>query len=99
MNDQLYEVQVLAPQLVFVINEMQKEVIDIFADTFKDKDLRTVYKINRIQFTITPIWGKPKCDGDCGMNYCDENGCVDRKRESTHPLAAYPTVDAQKETP
>lgn len=21
-----------------------------------------------------------KCGGDCGMNYCDENGCVERKR-------------------
>lgn len=21
------------------------------------------------------------CEGDCGMNYCDENGCVERKRE------------------
>lgn len=21
------------------------------------------------------------CEGNCGMNYCDENGCVERKRE------------------
>ncbi len=20
------------------------------------------------------------CNGNCGMNYCDENGCIDRKR-------------------
>lgn len=23
---------------------------------------------------------KPPCDGNCGMNYCDENGCIERKR-------------------
>lgn len=23
------------------------------------------------------------CTGNCGMNYCDENGCMERKREST----------------
>jgi hypothetical protein len=22
-----------------------------------------------------------ECGGNCGMNYCDENGCIDRKRE------------------
>lgn len=30
------------------------------------------------------------CDGNCGMNYCDENGCIERKRvliDSFHPLA------------
>ncbi len=25
------------------------------------------------------------CDGDCGMNYCDENGCTERKRVLTDP--------------
>jgi hypothetical protein len=31
------------------------------------------------------------CDGDCGMNYCDENGCPERKRIlTTHcPPDAY----------
>ena len=23
------------------------------------------------------------CDGNCGMSYCDENGCIERKRIST----------------
>jgi 6-pyruvoyl-tetrahydropterin synthase len=22
----------------------------------------------------------PDCDGDCSMNYCDDNGCIERKR-------------------
>ena len=24
-----------------------------------------------------------KCEGNCGMNYCDENGCTERKRQSS----------------
>lgn len=27
-----------------------------------------------------------KCNGNCGLNYCDENGCVERKRVLTDPL-------------
>lgn len=25
------------------------------------------------------------CEGKCGMSYCDNNGCVDRKRISVEP--------------
>jgi hypothetical protein len=25
------------------------------------------------------------CGGNCGMNYCDTNGCIDRKRILTEP--------------
>lgn len=28
---------------------------------------------------------QPECNGDCGMNYCDENGCTERKRVLTSP--------------
>lgn len=28
---------------------------------------------------------KPPCDGNCGMNYCDENGCTERKRNLVEP--------------
>jgi hypothetical protein len=31
--------------------------------------------INRISETASKA-----CDGNCGMNYCDENGCIERKR-------------------
>lgn len=27
-----------------------------------------------------PAGKKQECSGNCGMNYCDENGCLDRKR-------------------
>lgn len=29
---------------------------------------------------------QPKCNGNCGMNYCDENGCVERKRILSEPI-------------
>lgn len=25
------------------------------------------------------------CTGDCGMNYCNENGCIEQKRVSVEP--------------
>ncbi len=31
-----------------------------------------------------------KCNGNCGMNYCDENGCVERKRVLTNPIEITP---------
>ena len=31
----------------------------------------------------TPDQDSPSCNGGCGMNYCDENGCVERKRYLT----------------
>lgn len=27
----------------------------------------------------------PSCNGKCGMNYCDDNGCIERKRELVDP--------------
>jgi hypothetical protein len=27
----------------------------------------------------------PSCEGNCGMNYCDDNGCVERKRILVEP--------------
>jgi len=31
-----------------------------------------------------------KCNGDCGMNYCDENGCMERKRNLVGDVALNP---------
>jgi len=39
-----------------------------------------------ISFRVLSRTGKPKqCNGSCGMNYCDENGCVERKRNLVEP--------------
>jgi hypothetical protein len=27
----------------------------------------------------------PSCEGNCGMNYCDDNGCIERKRILVEP--------------
>ena len=42
--------------------------------------------VNKI-FQKTPKTGysHTPCDGNCGMNYCDENGCTERKRVLTDP--------------
>lgn len=34
-----------------------------------------------------------ECNGNCGMNYCDENGCIDRKRNLV-PSDLLPQVSA-----
>lgn len=26
-----------------------------------------------------------QCEGKCGMSYCDDNGCIDRKRNLVEP--------------
>lgn len=35
-----------------------------------------------------------KCNGNCGMNYCDENGCIDRKRHLVDTANLTPQVSA-----
>ena len=32
------------------------------------------------------ILEKTGCDNFCGMNYCDDNGCLERKRNNVEPL-------------
>jgi len=43
--------------------------------------------VNKI-FRKTPKSGylDTPCQGNCGMNYCDENGCMERKRVLTNPI-------------
>lgn len=40
------------PKTKIVITEKQKEILEMFADTKKDKDLNIIYKINDCEFTI-----------------------------------------------
>ena len=44
-----------------IITEEQFEMICLFSDTYKDEQLRTIYKVNRSEFTVTPI-GKEVLD-------------------------------------
>lgn len=32
-----------------------------------------------------------KCKGNCGTSYCDENGCIDCKRNLAEPIPLPPT--------
>ena len=51
-------------------------VIATKTDVWVNRKLRTPVKNG---FSHTP------CAGNCGMNYCDENGCTERKRVLTDP--------------
>lgn len=49
-------------------------------------------------FTVEEFFDKvgynpaPECKGNCGMNYCDDNGCIDRKRSLVgDPILTAPT--------
>jgi hypothetical protein len=49
---------------------MVAEAMKDFANQYHE------YECNRL--ALRPP--KRECGGNCGMNYCDENGCIDRKR-------------------
>ncbi len=53
-------------------------VVDTKTDVWVDNIFKKRTKIEH-GYSHTP------CLGDCGMNYCDENGCVERKRILTEP--------------
>jgi hypothetical protein len=36
---------------------------------------------------------KPSCSGNCGMNYCDDNGCIERERVHTGNTPIHPNSD------
>lgn len=36
--------------------------------------------------SVFSLFAENKCNGFCGNNYCDENGCVNRKRILTEPF-------------
>ena len=40
-----------------------------------------------LKFDKVVVYGQSEqsCGGNCGMNYCDTNGCIDRKRILTEP--------------
>ena len=38
-----------------------------------------------------------KCNGNCGMNYCDENGCIERKRILTEPCEPEDRIQSERE--
>jgi hypothetical protein len=52
--------------------------------TVKIKSLNQSESGNKIKTDVNEQNDQP-CDGNCGMNYCDTNGCIDRKRILTDP--------------
>jgi hypothetical protein len=53
-------------------DELHSEVWDFNGELITTKEL---YK------RFTKAEDKNECDKPCGMNYCDENGCTNRKRD------------------
>ncbi|HAD11863.1 MAG TPA: hypothetical protein DCF33_05420 [Saprospirales bacterium] len=49
-------------------------------------ELEKTYGLPVLIKTIIAHFEPPACKGDCGMNYCDENGCTERKRVLTDPI-------------
>lgn len=41
----------------------------------------------------------PECEGNCGMNYCDENGCIERKRQYVDGAGPSERVDVVANEP
>ena len=52
------------------VNIFHSEENGLRVSTGKDKPRKTSVK---------------KCNSNCGMNYCDDNGCIERKRVLTNP--------------
>jgi hypothetical protein len=49
------------------------------------KDITFLLENNK-QLTLTDVSHRRElCEGNCGMNYCNENGCVDNKPDVAEP--------------
>jgi len=48
--------------------------------TSKQLEIEVDHAIAQIHLAV-----QSSCSGNCGMNYCDDNGCVERKRNLTEP--------------
>lgn len=64
-----------------VIMQMDQPIIDYF----RKRRAELIAKAESIMKS-------EQCAGNCGMNYCDENGCVERKRELVNPI---PQISSQ----
>jgi len=56
--------------------EQAEEIVQLFAENNDYKQL--------LQSRVSGQ-SELSCGGNCGMNYCDTNGCMDRKRILTEP--------------
>ena len=47
----------------------------------EDFNLKESYILKAIE-----LFNTKKCSGNCGMNYCDDNGCMERTRILVEPI-------------
>ena len=57
---------------------------DIYVETDCSAIYRCLYHADKNKWAEI-VEEEPKCTGDCGANYCDENGCTERKRILVEP--------------
>jgi hypothetical protein len=53
---------------------------------FAEKILPALQKVLKEELAENKDW-EGNCTGNCGMGYCDENGCLDRKKVLTEQVA------------
>lgn len=62
---------------------------------FAEMILPPLQELLKIELNQGIGWAEQEpCDGNCGMNYCDENGCTERKRVLTDPCPPDATYSA-----
>ena len=78
------------------ISEMVSEYLDKYYDpTIQSVGRKTVvwgYTVGFVKELINKTndihdvsQQSEQCEGKCGMSYCDDNGCIDRKRNLVEP--------------
>ena len=74
--------------------EHYEEVVKLDMDKFDKKMPKFDYydlldfadSYYKKQLTLTDVSHQRElCEGKCGMSYCDDNGCIDRKRNLVEP--------------
>jgi len=61
------ETKTKEPKQTAIITREQLEVINMFADTRKDAELNTIYRLNECEFRIMPHWEFNREEG-CAMD-------------------------------
>lgn len=64
------------PKKIINITEEQLKIIERFADTRKDEDLNTIYKLNKVEFTVSPslrVDNSKNLEGGAVYEQCEDD--------------------------
>ena len=69
-----------------IINELKKDLVyNQYRDTYVIRGENLPFLAERLVKLFCQPAVMPSCEGNCGMNYCDDNGCIERKRILVEP--------------